>query len=250
MSGIWYLLLSIAAVVALGLVVERLYREIFFFEGIRLGRHLHTALYDRWAGTYDAGKGKIQKNDARTLVDPLVRRLEANAANTPAALVLDAATGTGRLPVALLGDPRFTGRVVGLDISTGMLNKARERLAHFGGRSVLLHQQAGPLPFPDGTFDVVSCLETVELLADRDTHFREFLRVMRPGGILLLTRNTGVWGRAGAVCPPERFADQLRSAGFGEIRIEPWWERFDLVWAAKPAARPDQARRCMEGVSP
>lgn len=243
MSGVWYLAFSILAVVALGLLVERLYREIFFFEGIRLGDRLHVMLYDWWADTYDAGKRQAQKHDARTLIEPLVERLESNAANTPAALVLDAATGTGRLPVALLSDPRFKGRVIGLDISIGMLRKAGERLSQFGGRSVLLHQKAGPLPFPEDIFDAVSCLETVELLADRDAHFTEFLRVMKPGGILLISRNTGVWGRAGTVCPPERFADQLRSAGFERIEIHPWWERFDLVWAGKPAAWHDPAQR-------
>lgn len=249
MSGVWYLLFTVLAVVALGLIIEWLYREIFHFEGVRLGDQVHTALYDWWAGTYDAGKSKIQMHDARTLVDPLLERLERNAANTPDALVLDAATGTGRLPVALLGDARFTGRVIGLDISIGMLKMAGERLASFGGRSVLLHQKAAPLPFPDGTFAAVSCLESVELLADRDAHFREFLRVVKPGGILLITRNTGVWGRSDTVCPPERFADQLRSAGFEGIDICPWWERFDLVWAAKPAARPDQAQRCQAAES-
>ena len=236
MSGVWYLALSILAVVALGLLAERLYREIFFFEGIRLGERLHTALYDRWAGTYDAGKRKVQKDDARALGDPLIGRLEINGTNTPDALVLDVATGTGRLPAVLLGDPRFAGRVVGLDISGGMLAQAGARLSRFGGRSFLLHQKAAPLPFPDETFDVVSCLESVELLADRDAHFREFLRVAKPGGVLLLTRNTGVWGRDAAVCPPERFARQLRAAGFERIEINPWWSRFDLVWAARPTA--------------
>ena len=140
--------------------------------------------------------------------------------------MLDVATGTGRLPVALLGDARFTGRVIGLDLSVGMLRKAGERLARFGGRSVLLHQRAEPLPFPDGTFDVVSCLESVELLADREAHFSEFLRVMKPGGILLVTRNTGEWGRAGASARPNglriscarRDSSGSRSALVGALR--------------------------------
>jgi ubiquinone/menaquinone biosynthesis C-methylase UbiE len=189
-----------------------------------------------WAGTYDAGKRKVQRDDARTLVDPLLGRLERQSANTPDALLLDVATGTGRLPVALLGDPRFTGRVVGLDISAGMLREARKKLSRFGGRVVVLHQQAAPLPFPDGAFEAVSCLETAELLPDREAHFREFLRVMKPGGILLVSRNTGEWGRAGAACTPERFAEQLRAAGFAEVEIRPWWARFDLVWARRPPA--------------
>jgi len=235
MSGVWYLVFSTLAVVALGLLIARLYREIFFFEGIRLSGRLHTMLYDSWAGAYDADKRKSQRDDARTLVGPLVERLERDAANTPGALVLDVATGTGRLPAALLGDARFTGSVIGLDVSIGMLRKAREKLSHFGRRSVLLQQQALPLPLPDGTFAAVSCLETVELLADQAAHFREFLRVMKPGGILLVSRNTGEWGRKGAVCPPAQFAHTLHSAGFVSIEIIPWWQRFDLVWARKPS---------------
>jgi SAM-dependent methyltransferase len=235
MSDGWYFLLSLLAILALGLLLARLYREIFFFEGIRLGNRLHTMLYNRWADSYDADKNRVQKSDARTLACPLVVRLESAAANTPDALVLDAATGTGRLPAALLGNPQFAGRVIGLDSSSGMLSVAVVKLAQFGDRSVLLHQKATPLPFPDGSFAAVSCLETVELLDDQRAHFLEFLRVMQPGGILLVSRNTGEWGRQGRVCPPERFADQLRSAGFERVEITPWWKRFDLVWARKPA---------------
>ena len=235
MSGVWYMVVTILLVVALGLLIARLYREVFFFEGIRLGDRLHTMLYNSWADSYDADKRKVQRGDARTLVEPLVERLENDAANTPDALVLDVATGSGRLPAALLGDQRFTGRVIGLDISIGMLGKAAEKLSPFGSRSVLLHQKALPLPFPDRTFDAVSCLETVELLADQGAHFGEFLRVMKPGGTLLVSRNTGEWGRNGTVCPPRQFADNLRSAGFSSIEIRPWWQRFDLVWARKPA---------------
>jgi len=235
MSGVGYMVVTILVVVALGLLIARLYREVFFFEGIRLGARLHTMLYNTWADSYDIDKSKVQKDDARTLVGPLVERLERDAANTPDALILDAATGTGRLPAALLSESRFTGRVIGLDISSGMLGKAAEKLSPFGSRSVLLHQKATPLPFPDGTFDAVSCLETVELLAEQAEHFKEFRRVMKPGGILLVSRNTGEWGRNGVVCPPRQFADNLRSAGFERIEISPWWQRFDLVWARKPA---------------
>lgn len=235
MSGLGYLVLTVAAVVALGLLLERLYRELFFFEGIRLGDRLHVALYDRWARTYDEGKS-AQKDDARQLADPLIGRLERAGANTADALVLDAATGTGRLAAALLADPRFTGRIVGLDVSTGMLQQAAAKLSRFGARSVLLHQRAAPLPFPGETFAVVSCLETLELLPDREAHLGEFRRVLQPGGILLLTRNTGEWGRVGAACTPERLADQLRAAGFEQVEIVPWWQRFDLVWAVRPAA--------------
>ena len=84
MSGIWYLAFTILAVVAIGLLVERLYREIFVFEGIRLGERLHTALYDRWAGTYDAGKSKVQKNGRAGLGRSSRRTTRTHwTANTP-----------------------------------------------------------------------------------------------------------------------------------------------------------------------
>lgn len=237
MSGVWYLVFAVLGAVAVGLLVERIYREIFVFEGIRLGERLHTRLYDRWAGTYDAGKLGAQKGDPRTLAAPLIDRLEQAGANTTGTLVLDAATGTGRLPAVLLGDPRFAGRVIGLDISTGMLAQAAAKLSRFGSRAVLLHQRAAPLPFPDETFEAVSCLESVELLPDRAAHYREFRRVLKPDGVLLISRNTGDWGRTRGVCPPERFTEQLRAAGFERIEILPWWSRFDLVWAARPERR-------------
>jgi hypothetical protein len=57
---------------------------------------------------------------------------------------------------------------------------------------------------------------------------------MRPGGILLISRNTGEWGIRGAVCPADVFSSQLAETGFEEIEIVPWWKWFDLVWARKP----------------
>jgi len=202
--------------------------------GIRLGSGMHRWLYDRWAPTYDRYK-KNQKNDIQALIKPLIEKLPVNVASSPETLVLDIATGTGRFPAKIFGNSQFAGRVIGIDISRGMLKQAYVKLSKYGSRAVLLNQQPLTLPFPDGTFDVVSCLETIELLPDRHAHLCEFYRVMRPGGILLISRNTGEWGIRGAECSAEIFSSQLSSAGFQQIEIKPWWKWFDLVWARKPA---------------
>jgi len=228
------ILFGFLLVMLIALALERLYREVFFFEGIRLGGRLHRWLYDRWAATYDRYKKKVQKHDVHALINPLIEKLSMNAAIGPETLVLDIATGTGRLPVALLGNMQFTGRVIGLDISHGMLKQASLKLKQYGSRAVLLNQPALTLPFPEAIFDVVSCLETIELLPDTHAHLSEFYRVMRPGGILLISRNTGEWGIRGKVCPAEIFSSQLSAAGFETIEITPWWKWFDLVWARKP----------------
>jgi len=229
------ILFGFLLVMLIALSLERLYREVFFFEGIRLGNRLHRWLYDRWASTYDRYKKKVQKDDVLTLINPLIEKLSLNAAMGPETLVLDIATGTGRLPVALLSNMQFAGRVIGIDISRGMLKQASLKLKQYGSRAVLLNHPALTLPFPDGIFDVVSCLETIELLPDTDAHLSEFYRVMRPGGILLVSRNTGEWGIRGKVCPAEIFSSQLSAAGFEKIEITPWWKWFDLVWARKPS---------------
>jgi SAM-dependent methyltransferase len=220
-------------VVLIAFALERLYREVFFFEGIRLGSRIHRWLYDRWAPTYDRHK-KNQENDIQALINPLIEKLPVNVAGNPEVLVLDIATGTGRFPAALLSNMQFNGRVIGLDISRNMLKQAFLKLSKHGSRMVLLNQQALTLPFPGSTFDVVSCLETIELLPDRHKHLLEFYRVMRPGGILLISRNTGEWGIRGRVCPAEIFSSQLSAAGFKQIEITAWWKWFDLVWARKP----------------
>lgn len=221
-------------VVLMAFALERLYREVFFFEGIRFGGRIHRWLYDRWARTYDRDKYKVQKNDDQNLVNPLISKLSLSSTIGPDTLVLDIATGTGRFPDALLGNTQFAGRVIGLDISRGMLKQANIKLSKYGNRAVLLNQQALTLPFPDSTFDVVSCLETIELLPDTHAHLSEFHRVMQPGGILLISRNTGEWGIRGKVCPADIFSSQLSAAGFEQVEITPWWKWFDLVWARKP----------------
>jgi hypothetical protein len=61
---------------------------------------------------------------------------------------------------------------------------------------------------------------------------------MRPGGILLISRNTGEWGLRGDVCPPEVFTSRVAYVGFEQIEMTPWWKWFDLVWARKPVDAP------------
>jgi ubiquinone/menaquinone biosynthesis C-methylase UbiE len=235
MQGILIILFGSLIVVVVGLAAVTLYREVFFFEGVRLGDRVHRWLYDRWAATYDRDKKKVQKEDARTLASPVVERLARAGREMPEALILDIATGTGRFPAALMNNAQFAGRVIGLDISRSMLSQAAAKLKGCEDRVFLLNSAALPMPFSDETFEVVSCLETIELLPDTDAHLREFYRVMRPGGILLISRNTGEWGLRGAVCPPEAFSSQLVSVGFEHIEMTPWWKWFDLVWARKPS---------------
>jgi ubiquinone/menaquinone biosynthesis C-methylase UbiE len=119
--------------------------------------------------------------------------------DVPEPFVLDFATGTGRLSYALLSRPEFRGRIVAIDLSQGMLEQAASKLNSDRDRIDLLRHPALPLPFSDGAFDIVGCLEVLELMPDTQGALLEMARVLRPGGILLTSRGTEESGRKAKV---------------------------------------------------
>ena len=95
--------------------------------------------------------------------------------------VLDVATGTGlmaRSAARIVEDAR---RVIGLDPSAGMLAEARRRSA-----LPFVQGHAETLPFAEGRFDFLTMAYALRHVADLDTTFREFRRVLKPGGRMLL----------------------------------------------------------------
>lgn len=219
----------IGIVVLVVIVLFILDREIYFYEAAHLGPRVQGWLYDRWAAGYDRGKHDSQVQDAEVLARPLVARL----ADSPEVLMLDVATGTGRLPIVLLSEPGFKGQIIALDLSREMLVRAAEKLAPFKDRVTLLRHNALVLPFPDGSFDVVSCMEALELMPNMETPLAELARVLRPGGVLLTTRGTEASGRVNKIVSAEKFRSLLQAAGFEQIEIIPWWKNFDRVWARR-----------------
>jgi ubiquinone/menaquinone biosynthesis C-methylase UbiE len=205
-------------------------REIYFYEGTHLGPRLQGWLYDRWAKKYDLGKQASQERDAEMLARPLLARLEG--VSQP--VVLDLATGTGRLPLALLREPGFNGFIVALDISLGMLQQAALKLTGYKTGLALVRQAGWPLPFPDESFDMVCCLEALEVMPEIETPLAELFRLLRPGGTLVTSRGTEASGRRAKVLSVEAFTALLERKGFVEIEICPWWKLFDRVLARKP----------------
>ena len=100
----------------------------------------------------------------------------ARAGLKPGMHVLDVATGTGLVAREALTTIGPTGRLVGLDPSQGMLERA-------GSLGVPLVRALGErLPFADGSFDFVSMGFALRHVADLDILFAEMRRVLRPGG--------------------------------------------------------------------
>lgn len=95
--------------------------------------------------------------------------------------VLDVATGTGLMARSAARIVEDGHRVVGLDPSAGMLAEARRR-----GGPCFVQGQAETLPFADAHFDYLTMAYALRHVADLDVTFREFLRVLKPGGRVLL----------------------------------------------------------------
>jgi demethylmenaquinone methyltransferase / 2-methoxy-6-polyprenyl-1,4-benzoquinol methylase len=105
-------------------------------------------------------------------------------------LVLDVACGTGDLYREL---EKANHVPIGLDVSWGMLRAAR-------GCTRLVQADALGLPLPDEAVDGITCGFALRNVTDIDRLFREFVRVLRPGGKLALLEvdePTSRWARAG-----------------------------------------------------
>ncbi|MFO7741864.1 MAG: methyltransferase domain-containing protein [Anaerolineae bacterium] len=215
----------------LALLALLLYWQLIIAEGAYLGPRIVALMYDWSARAYERIKGFIPSEEQWFLGLPLARSLEL----IPAPLVLDVATGTGRLPRALFRRPPFQGRVIGLDLSRGMLRQAVRRTAQFADRLTFIWQGASRLPFQDNTFDAVTCLESLEFMPDPHQVLRELVRVLRPGGVLLLTNRVGSDARflPGRAFAPDTFEEMLRQLPLEQIKTKRWQVDYNLVWAVK-----------------
>jgi arsenite methyltransferase len=105
----------------------------------------------------------------------------------PGAVVLDLGCGAGTdlLIAAQMTGPG--GRVVGVDMTRPMLDRAHASAREMGVRNVALHESLiESLPLDDESVDVVISNGVIDLVPDKDPVFAEIDRVLRPGGRLQL----------------------------------------------------------------
>jgi demethylmenaquinone methyltransferase/2-methoxy-6-polyprenyl-1,4-benzoquinol methylase len=106
--------------------------------------------------------------------------------------VIDVGVGTGmvaRQAARLTGDPTL---VVGIDPSPGMLASAK-----VPDGVILSEGRAEQIPYPDNSFDFLSMGYALRHITDLETAFREFYRVLKPGGRICLLEITKPQGRVG-----------------------------------------------------
>jgi ubiquinone/menaquinone biosynthesis C-methylase UbiE len=221
-----WLALILLVLVGFG-IVALLYWLIIETEGVYLGQRVVTLLYDYYAGRYEDVKRFRANYEHQYLSQPLMQ--EIAPLQTP--LVLDVATGTGRLPWALLQNGLFRGLVIGVDLSRHMLAIADAKTDT--ERVRFARCPAEKLPFADASFDVVTCLEALEFMSDPRKALGEMARVLKPNGVLLTTnRLTGHWLKGRKWTAGECMVI-LESCGFTSIEFERWQADYDRVWARR-----------------
>jgi demethylmenaquinone methyltransferase/2-methoxy-6-polyprenyl-1,4-benzoquinol methylase len=153
------------------------------YEAGRLPAGEVRTMFDRIAPVYD-----VMNRVMTAGLDRRWRRLAVRSIVWPGDRVLDACCGTGDLAVEA---ERRGGRVVGLDFSGRMLERAQLK----SGTIEWVQGDALDLPFGDGEFDAATVGFGVRNLDDLERGLRELARVLRPGGklaVLEITRPRGV----------------------------------------------------------
>lgn len=142
-----------------------------------------SSVYDRIAPIYD-GWGWLTERRAR-------RRALDLAAVRDGENVLEVAVGTG-LAFRHLVSANPNGRTEGIDLSAGMLSRARRKVKSLPGRWILRQASALELPFAGAEFDLLLNNYMFDLLtvAEMEAALAEFHRVLRPRGRLVLANMT------------------------------------------------------------
>lgn len=127
--------------------------------------------------------GVVRQNELRDGISGRwLREMEACLPGGRTLDILDAGTGTGYFAILLAEQGH---RVTGIDLTSAMLREAENavRLAGVVARFLELDAQATGLP--GGSFDAVVTRNLTWTLPDPDAAYREWLRLLRPGGVLL-----------------------------------------------------------------
>ena len=107
--------------------------------------------------------------------------------------VLDIAGGTGDLSALFLKQVGKTGEVWLSDINNSMLSIGRDRLIDEGTPAPVAQCDAEKLPFPDNYFNCVSVAFGLRNMTHKDTALKEMLRVIKPGGTVIVLEFSKVW---------------------------------------------------------
>src|SRR5215217_2642313 len=190
-------------------------------------RDVNARYHDVAAAEYDAKWGISYEDHGRQLVVAKLRKaLGGPARRFDRALEIGAGTGYFSLNLMRAG---LIGELVATDISQGMLDELAGSAARLGLAVETACTESERLPFPDDSFDLVFGHAVLHHLPDLDAAFREFRRVLRPGGIVAFAGEPSRHG--------DRLAALPKRAG---VAIAPAWRRA-IGARRRPLSRSEQS---------
>jgi SAM-dependent methyltransferase len=205
---------------------------------------------------------QVTRMDA--LIEPLGNAVQESAQIRAGERVLDVGCGTGQTSLQIAARVGPTGSVLGVDISTPMLELARSRVKEAGVSNVRFENaDAQTHPLPAGAFDLCHSRFGVMFFVDPVAAFANLARALRPGGRLAfvcwqpMMQNAWVREPMMAVAKsmplppppppgapgPFAFGDAARTrgileqAGFSDVALEPRTTELSLGKDAEDAAR-------------
>jgi len=172
--------------------------------------------------------------------------------------ILDVGCGGGRT-IEKLAALAPQGTVAGVDYASGSVAASRSRNKKLiaEGRVSVAHASVSRLPFPDNTFDLVTAVETQYYLPDLSRDMQEVLRVLKPGGTLMVLAESYKKGSHEFIQRPVMkllgstnlsVEDQralFTSAGFSAVEVfEDRRKSWLCATGQKPAASPHSVQTC------
>lgn len=210
-------------------------------EGSFVSNRLTLFWYNCFAGRYEQKWKHTDYADPKTQSRLFERPLHAALRSSAESRMLDLACGTGRMSRLVLETGWFAGRITAIDASREMLNRFRSHLGqtepnvenHCQLQCRNLTRWQGKEP---ASFDAVTLMEASEFLPRFSKIIGEVHRVLKPGGLLLLTKVADRWswlfpGRRQSAGSMRRLLD---CRGYVNVHIAQWSRRYDVVYAWKP----------------
>lgn len=223
-------------------------------------------LYTRRSPTYDSSDWHLQ----------MARRLVEFGQVSSGQQILDIATGTGHVAFAAAELVGQAGRVLGVDISAGMLDRARQKALELSlNKTEFLLADAETIELPDNSFDRIFCASAFIWMSDLHSALTRWHKFLKPRGIIgihafadtafvggIVTQKVAAkYGIAFNMSKPtgtiEKCRSLLENAGFEEVdlKIEQngsyiSLEKAKAMWAGSSHPAPGQYPPPLSTLSP